>query len=251
MADHAHDAQTTDAHATDAAHATTRTEYAQTVGNETDTPEEEYTQTHGRILISPPEGFDAYQAAHEHDEHAEHEHIHIPPPSFWPLLLAIAITMAFTGFLVGPALVIAGVVLMLVFTIGWCLQGTEDRPTALTEVPVIGARSTTDALTQGALVLTRDGRAIGRVTRASENSPLVRAGWIPTRHGYLARKFIDHIEEGAIVLTLTEDEVRARANVTTERAGPGAGNLTLPAANPTPIHATSVLTARSESQTND
>ena len=74
----------------------------------------------------------------------------------------------------------------------------------------------------GTRVVTSDGRFVGRVTQASNDSPLVKQGWIPTRYGYLARSAIDHIEEGAIVLRLTEAQVRERGNVDTTPAGPGA-----------------------------
>lgn len=248
MENHAQDAQNT------SSHEQVRTEYAQDsrTGAGTNTgahaPDETHTAEQGRVLFSPPEGFDAYQAAHGHDEHAEHEHIHIPPPSFIPFLVAVAVTVLFTGFLAGPLFIAVGVLALFGLIVAWGLEGAQDRPTALTDVRVLDARSAADALTQGAVVLTADGRSIGRVSRASENSPLVRAGWIPTRHGYLARKFIDHIEEGMIVLTLTEDEVRQRANVTTTPAAPGAGNMTLPAPNPTPARPVGALAARSESE---
>ncbi len=244
MASNAQNAQDT------SSHEQVRTEYAQDArtGAGTDAPEETHTHELGRILISPPEGFDAYQAAHGHDEHEEHEHIHIPPPSFIPFLVAGAVTLLFTGFLAGPLFVIVGTLGLIGLIIAWGIEGAQDGQTALTDVRVLDARSATDALTQGAVVLTADGRSIGRVSRASENSPLVRAGWIPTRHGYLARKFIDHIEEGMIVLTLTEDEVRSRANVTTTPAAPGAGSLSLPTANPTPARPVGAIAARSESE---
>ena len=114
----------------------------------------------------------------------------------------------------GDALAFLGVM------IAWGLEGNESDPTALTNVPVLGGGDAEDKLTPGARVITSDGRLVGRVTQASQDSPLVKAGWIPTRYGYLARSAIDHIEEGAIILALTEQQVRERGNVDTTPAGP-------------------------------
>lgn len=211
-------------------------------------------QTHNteeghKALISPPEGFDAYNARHAtHDEHAEHEHIHIPPPSFWPLVLAVTVTVMFSGFLIGPVVFVVGVVLTLGAIIAWSIEGSEAKPNALTTVTVIGHGDAEDLLTQGAYVLTSDGQVIGRITRASEQSPLVRAGWIPTRYGYLARRYIDHIEDGLIALNITEDEVRQRANVSTTPAAPGAGKTALPPSDPTVNVAGAGVTTRTESE---
>lgn len=155
---------------------------------------------------------------HGHDE--EHEHIHIPPNSFWPIILAGCITVMFVGFLSTLVISVIGALLVLIVMIAWGLEGNESDPTAFTGVLVLGGGDAEDKLVPGARVITSDGRLVGRVTRASEDSPLVKAGWIPTRYGYLARAAIDHIEEGAIVLTLTEQQVRERGNVDTTPAGP-------------------------------
>jgi len=161
---------------------------------------------------------DGHADEHDHDE--EHEHIHIPPNSFWPIILAGCITVMFVGFLSTLVISAIGALLVLIVMIAWGLEGNESAPTAFTGVPVIGGGDAEDKLVPGARVVTSDGRLVGRVTRASEDSPLIKAGWIPTRYGYLARAAIDHIEEGAIILALTEQQVRERGNVDTTPAGP-------------------------------
>jgi len=161
---------------------------------------------------------DAHAHGDEHDE--EHEHIHIPPPSFWPIVLAGCITIMFAGFLSTLVISAIGALLVLIVMIAWGLEGSESVPRALTNVTVIGGGDAEAKLAPGARVITSDGRLVGRVTQASQDSPLVKAGWIPTRYGYLARSAIDHIEEGAIILSLTEQQVRERGNVDTTPAGP-------------------------------
>ena len=163
---------------------------------------------------------DGHEDAHGHDE--EHEHIHIPPPSFWPIVLAGCITIMFAGFLSTLVISAIGALLVLIVMIAWGLEGSESVPTPLSGIEVIGGGDPEDKLVPGTRVVTSDGRFVGRVTQASNDSPLVKQGWIPTRYGYLARSAIDHIEEGAIVLRLTEAQVRERGNVDTTPAGPGA-----------------------------
>lgn len=165
---------------------------------------------------------DGHGDAHGHDDghDEEHEHIHIPPPSFWPIVLAACITFMFAGFLSTLIISAIGAVLVLSVMIAWGLQGSESVPTPLTNIPVVGGGDAKEKLVPGARVVTSDGRLVGRITHASQDSPLVKQGWIPTRYGYLARSAIDHIEEGAIVLTLTEQQVRERGNVDTTPAGP-------------------------------
>ncbi len=178
------------------------------------------TEAGNIALISPEEGFDAYDAAHHH---GEHEHIHIPPPSYWPILLSFAVTIMMIGLLGSRIWIVVGAVLTVACIFMWGSEGSESIANALTNVPVMGGGDADDKIANGAQVITTDGRTIGRITRASESSPLVRAGWIPTRYGYLARSFIDHIEEGAIYLTITEAEAKNVGNVKTTPAGP---NLT-------------------------
>lgn len=207
------------------------------------------TREGSKVLTSPPEGFDAYNAQHpSHDEHVEHEHIHIPPPSFWPVILAVAITIMLAGFIIGPVVVVVGILLVIGSIVAWSIEGSEAKRNALTQVTVIGHGDAEELLTEGARVITSNGQIVGRISRASEHSPLVRAGWIPTRHGYLARRFIDHIEDGLIVLNITEDEVRQRANVSTTPAGPGAGLIALPPSDPSANMASAGVPTSAESE---
>lgn len=47
----------------------------------------------------------------EHTEAHPHEEIHLPPPSFAPIIVAAGVTLALTGLL-SPVLLIAGVGLL-------------------------------------------------------------------------------------------------------------------------------------------
>jgi len=57
-----------------------------------------------------------YGAAH-HSE--EEEHIHLPGPSYWPILLAASIALALIGLMVNLPLALIGLLMSFVFGIGW------------------------------------------------------------------------------------------------------------------------------------
>ena len=46
-------------------------------------------------------------------EHAQesHEAIHLPPPSIWPVVVAIGIALILTGLILNPVVVISGAVI--------------------------------------------------------------------------------------------------------------------------------------------
>ena len=70
-----------------------------------------------------------------HDAHAQGKsgHIHLPGPSYWPIVMGVALLITFVGFLVinsTPALVIIGAVLVLISIIGWGLEDPMASKTA-------------------------------------------------------------------------------------------------------------------------
>ncbi|MCL4465186.1 MAG: cytochrome c oxidase subunit 4 [Chloroflexi bacterium] len=48
---------------------------------------------------------------------------HAPRPSLWPLLTALAVSVAIIGLMVNQAVVVVGAALGLVFIIGWGVTG--------------------------------------------------------------------------------------------------------------------------------
>ncbi len=58
---------------------------------------------------------------------AHHDHIHIPPPSYWPIFLAMASGLLLTGVLLwlwdasmGVTLIVVGSLLSITGMMGWC-----------------------------------------------------------------------------------------------------------------------------------
>jgi cytochrome c oxidase subunit 1 len=50
------------------------------------------------------------------------EHIHVPPPSYWPLVLALGIVLSISGFIYGPILTAVGLVIFVIGFAGWIAQ---------------------------------------------------------------------------------------------------------------------------------
>lgn len=45
-----------------------------------------------------------------------------PRPSFWPIVLALALVVAFIGVMINPIILAVGVVLVIASIIGWMLE---------------------------------------------------------------------------------------------------------------------------------
>ena len=74
----------------------------------------------------------SYGASAHHD--AEEEHIHLPGPSYWPILLAAAVAFTMVGLMIDISLAAVGLLLAFVFGIGWGLNwGLESQQEAPVE----------------------------------------------------------------------------------------------------------------------
>src|SRR5690242_18272813 len=76
------------------------------------------------------------ESSEQEEAHAQGEaHIHLPNPSYWPLLVSVAILIIIVGVLIShitPALIIIGFPLLLITMLGWGLE----NPNAPKEAPV-------------------------------------------------------------------------------------------------------------------
>ncbi len=50
------------------------------------------------------------------------EDIHMPPPSYWPIILAFGFTCIFAGLALSLALSVLGIIITLTATIGWVIE---------------------------------------------------------------------------------------------------------------------------------
>jgi|SRR5215831_2337302 len=57
----------------------------------------------------------------EHEDSEEH-HVHLPNPSYWPILVGLAIAITLGGFIISPGISIVGLILVFVTALGWALE---------------------------------------------------------------------------------------------------------------------------------
>ena len=59
-----------------------------------------------------------YEVAAHHDGEEE-VHIHLPGPSYWPILLAASMVLAVSGLMINIEIAGVGLLLAFIFGIGW------------------------------------------------------------------------------------------------------------------------------------
>ena len=58
----------------------------------------------------------------DHKSTVSPEDIHMPPPSFWPIVLAFGLVCIVGGLAANLAFVVLGVIISLSATIGWVIE---------------------------------------------------------------------------------------------------------------------------------
>lgn len=58
----------------------------------------------------------------------EHPNIHLPGPSFWPIVLAFGLVLIAIGVVSNFIIVIIGVVVLLVAIAGWTMENRAEEP---------------------------------------------------------------------------------------------------------------------------
>jgi cytochrome c oxidase subunit 1 len=55
------------------------------------------------------------------------EDIHMPPPSFWPIVLAFGFTLILTGLAIHYFIAIVGIITTFVSILGWIIEPVHDE----------------------------------------------------------------------------------------------------------------------------
>ena len=147
------------------------------------------------------------------DQHAvgaeEEHHIHLPNPSWWPMMLGSAILVAVTGLLFfpeNPWLTIIAVPFVFLGIIGW---GLEDpmAPPKEQWLPSLETEGAQARFYIGQDVVDRDGEVIGSVEARFSNYILVSIGGL-VRPAYIPHRLIEAVNAKFIRLSINEFEVR-------------------------------------------
>lgn len=160
------------------------------------TPEE----TNASLLEQQVEG--------EHQEAAEH-HVHLPNPSYWPILLGAAIGITMIGFLIiniNILIALIGLILVFICIIGWAL---EDPMAKLKDV-FVSVRQKVDPWKYkiGMNVLDDERNWLGKVQARFTRYILVERGGIFGRIYYVPLSVVrDEIKNNTLMLTIGEEEL--------------------------------------------
>ncbi len=146
-------------------------------------------------------------------EAEKEHHIHLPGPSWWPLLLSVAILVAATGLLFipdNPWITIIAVPFVLVGILGWGLQD----PMAPPKERYITSQEATDTQSRfqiGQDVVDRDGNWIGIVQARFSHYLLVDNGALLMKAYYIPHGLIeDGIKDNGLRLNVSETDLLRR-----------------------------------------
>jgi len=163
------------------------------------TPEE----TNASLLEQQVEDEDEEEAAH---------HIHLPNPSYWPILLGAAIAITMIGLLtinVTVLIALIGLILVFICIIEWAL---EDPMAKLKDV-YVNIRHKVDPWEYkiGMNVLDSERNWLGKVQARFTRYILVERGGFFGRVYYVPQSVVrDEIKNNTIVLTISEEELLNR-----------------------------------------
>ena len=139
-------------------------------------------------------------------------HIHLPNPSYWPILVGVAIAVTMFGLLVISTTVIItliGIILVFICIMGWAL---EDPMAKLKDVYVT-VRKKVDPLKYkiGMNVLDSQGNWLGKVQARFSRYILVERGRLFGTVYYVPQSVVrDEMKNNTIVLTISEEELLNR-----------------------------------------
>ncbi|TMC14023.1 MAG: hypothetical protein E6J34_24115 [Chloroflexi bacterium] len=151
------------------------------------------------------------------DRHAEtmdaeeEHHIHLPNPSWWPMILGVAILVAVIGLLFlpeNPWLTIIAAPFVLFGIMGWALED----PMASPKEQFVPSLETEDAQSRffiGQDVVDRDGNIVGSVEARFSHYILVNIGGL-VRPAYIPHRLIETVNKHFIRLSINEFEVRQK-----------------------------------------
>jgi hypothetical protein len=149
----------------------------------------------------------------EHEEEAR-EHIHMPNPSYWPIVLGVALALAFIGLLVintTPIILIIALVLVLIGILGWAL---EDPMAPMKEI-FVRVRVSADPWKYkiGQNVVDSQGNWLGTVRARFTRYVLVERGRLAPKVYYIPQSAIKgEVKNNTLFLSMSEDDLVRMGN---------------------------------------
>ncbi len=151
------------------------------------------------------------QGEGEHEEEAS-PHIHLPNPSYWPILLGAAIAITMIGLVavsINPLIALIGLILVFLCILGWAF---EDPMAKLKDV-YVAVRQKADPwkFKIGMNVLDLQRNLIGKVQARFSRHILVERGRFFRNVYYIPLSVVrDEVKSNTIALTISEEELLNR-----------------------------------------
>ena len=144
----------------------------------------------------------------EHEEEAS-PHIHLPNPSYWPILLGAAIAVTMIGLVavsISPLIALIGLILVFVCILGWAFED----PMAKLKNVYVAVRQKADPwkFKIGMNVLDSQRNWLGKVQARFSRHILVERGRFFGNVYYVPQSVVrDEAKNNTIVLTVSEEEL--------------------------------------------
>jgi len=141
----------------------------------------------------------------------EEHHIHLPNPSWWPMILGIAILGAVTGLLFlpeNPWLTIISAPFVLLGIMGWALEDPMASPKKQVN-PSLETQGVQSRFYIGQDVVDRDGNIVGSIEARFSHYILVNIGDL-VRPAYIPHRLIEAVNKQFIQLSINEFDVRSK-----------------------------------------
>ncbi len=152
-------------------------------------------------LLAQPEG----------DGEEAEEHIHMPNPSYWPLLLSIAVVIAIVALLLvftAPWILLIVFPLVLIGILGWGLENPMAPVKEKFDLVYQAAKADHWKFKIGQNVVDKQGNWLGTVRGRFTRYILVERGSFLPKVYYVPQSVIrDQIKNNTIFLTLSEEEL--------------------------------------------
>jgi hypothetical protein len=145
----------------------------------------------------------------EGEEEEEKPHIHLPNPSYWPILLSLAVAITISGIIfisTVPFVTLLGLILVFIFIMGWAL---EDPMAKLKDVYVRIYRKVDPAKFKiGQNVVDSQKQWLGKVEARFSRYLLVQRGRLFGSVYYVPQSATrDEIKHNTILLTVSEEDL--------------------------------------------
>lgn len=143
----------------------------------------------------------------EEGEEAE-QHVHMPNPSYWPILLSVAIGVALGGFVISPWISLVALVFVFIGALGLAMEDPM-APVPEEYITIVRpAEAERSRFKIGQNVVDSQGRWLGKIQARFSRYILVERGRLFPKAYYVPQRAVkDQVRNNTVFLTLSEEDL--------------------------------------------